>query len=404
MRNCLVVIMCALVFTGCGGGGGKSGPGGGGGPPPITSETFSVGAGQAIERTVGNVEISIPAGTFSQNASITVELRPVTLRPANPTVGIVGSEVTVTPSVVPTGPISIMQNGGLSRSATPSYLSISWIGGKWRKVSEAVGAFGQIRAVINPSWFVVNGSMRVLLSAFDTSYDTNMQLVCLAGDPYNWDDDVAILVHGILSDENAMRPLGERLVASGRYKTAWALHYDWRLPTDYVASWLGYVLSAGNTIDLFGHSRGVLICRYTLEVLQRRPKTFVNRAVLICGPNKGSKLDTEVELLTALQEDFLNDENAVGFPVVDTPAVQELTAESSVVQALNGHGCNSNLGIKYYMFAAESDSAVSVDSALARGINLECFTGFSVVRQTLWGGHSTLISDPGGISNMLSFL
>lgn len=405
-RNCLVIlcVVLVLIVSGCGGGGGKAGPGNNGGPAPIASETFNVTAGQAVDKTIGDVGISIPAGTFTRDASVTVELRTVSSRPTNPSIGTIGSEVAVIPTVPPSGPITIVQNGSMSRSGTPSYLPISWIGGKWRKIGNTTETLGRIGMAIDPKWFAVSGSLRILLSAANsTSMDRDIHLTLLAGDSNNIGDGTAFLVHGIMSDEFAMRPLGQALLAKG-YKAVWGLHYDWQLPTDYVSRELGAVLSSCQSVDLFGHSRGVLICRYTLEVLQKRPKTLVNRAILICGPNKGSKLDPEVDFLTSLQEHFLNDADAVGFPIVDTPAVQELTAGSDIVRELNNHDCNSDTGMKYFLFAAQDDLLVSEDSALAKGVNIWCFTGMTPVQEVLPGGHSTLISDPNGIENMLFYL
>ena len=405
--KCLVVpfLVLVLCWSGCGGGGGKPGPSDPGPEPPSTetSATFTVAAGQAVEKTVGNVGISIPANAFAQSATVTVELLPIAVHPTNQAVGTVGGDVQITSTVAPVSPVTIVGNGSSTRSSALYYLPASWIGGKWRKLGEATESMGKVRAAIDPKWFVATRSVRALINVVNTSFDNSIGLVFVAGDPSNQTEKVAILVHGIMSNEDAMKPLGQPLINKG-YRSIWALHYAWQLPTTVVSPELGNYLVASNEADTFSHSRGGLITRYTLEILQKRPKTSFNQSVFICTPHKGSKLDLGVDFLTSLQEHFLNDPKAVGFPVANTPAVQELIAGSEVVQALNSHGCNTAWNIKYYLFATESDVFVGEESAQAHGVNMECFTGFPVVRRSLWGGHSTLISDPGCINNMLSFV
>ncbi|MCL5410475.1 MAG: hypothetical protein M1324_01320 [Patescibacteria group bacterium] len=361
------------------------------------------------------MEVSVPANTFTQNATVTVRLENPKERPANLEVGLIGREIEITSSAQPANPIVLTagdqpegQIRGLSALSIdhgiPYYLPIASINGAWEIVGEASkNQLGKIETILNPNKFIFDGmksTLKVVLAKVlvtePNPLEINLLLLSGSGE-YN--DNAVYLVHGILSDGKNMKSLGERLVQRGLYKSAWALRYDWRLGTEVVASHFGLLIGSSDVkADLIGHSRGVLICRYMLEVLGKARAP--DKAIFICGPNQGSKHDTVLKLLNDLQEKFINTEGAYGFPLADSPALSELAQNSNIVQELSRYHKPKGI-VDYYLFAADDDPYVSIESALGQNVGMEAFTAGSVTRRVLSGNHSSLVDSDNGIESLI---
>lgn len=405
----LVVVFCvvsALALTGCGGGGGASGPIDPG-PTPGTSQTFSVAAGQAVDKTVGNVGISIPTNAFTQNSTVTVELKQPLSRPPNDAVSVIGNEVTITSTVKPAGPIIVTSTAGtLTRSGFYYYLPISRANGIWKIVGEVAL---EAKATLSPNQFVWDGVKSslsfVLTKLLVSPPDSGAIGPRLLSGTGTLGDGSVLLVHGINSQVGSMRQLATALVASGRYKNAWGFNYDWRMSTESAATELGATIdsvgSSRGRIDLFGHSRGTLICRYAMEVLGKTKP--INHAIFACGPNKGTGFDTAIETLTAVREDFINTPLALDFPPDGMPAIEELTKNSNIVQTLStDHGQRGI--VDYFLIGGTSDLLVSMDSAQAQGVSIDAMTAGFVRRNQVSGGHGSPTHDPGCISQLISII
>lgn len=415
----LMLLAIALAVTGCGGGGGgKPSMGNPSSKPPIAETTFQVSAMQGATKTIKDVEVSIPANAFSKDANVTVRLYEPERKPNSPSLSVVGSEIEITTSVQPTAPITVSVNDGnagnyVARTSSSLksmvYLPISFINGAWKIVGEAITGTGKIRTLIPVDQIILSGlfySLRMILAAVEIdTQGMEFGLPLLAGKDNNDFENAVILVHGINSSTETMRPLAEALVNAGIYKAAYAFAYNYPDPTVIVANQLKITME--NTVDnfqahvdLIGHSRGVLICRYMMEVM--RYNKSVNRAILICGPNEGSRWDTIAELLPRLQEDFLNTSSADGFPIIDTPAVQELLRNSTVAHKLSN--LHKGAGqVEYYLFGADKDTLVSMESALALNLNLaESEKRFIHWKPLLNGYHGSVIKDPGPIQSIIN--
>lgn len=404
----LVLLTIALMMVGCGGGGGKSNIDNPAQNPPIVETTFQVDA-KNINKTIGNVEFSAPAGTFAQGATVTVRLTSPNHWEGSSEVNVIGNEIEISSTVQPTGDITLTTSNDQTKSSQFLYYPLSFIEGKWEKVGQAILEVDKIKASISANKLVPKGmlySLKFILARIeiDSPDSTEIGFLPIAG-PENFEDRAVILVHGINSTAKSMNKLGQTLVQKGLYKSAWSLSYDWRLPTNYVAAQLKQLINGcvhNNTqIDLIGHSRGGLICRYACEILGANES--VGKLILICSPNEGSRWDSAIDLVPKLEDHFFNTSSSSGFPLVDTPAVQELTQDSDIVQTLKVyHGYKSE--INYYLFATRFDPFVSTDSALAEGTNIDAFTSSSVIRNTLFGDHSSLTSDPDGIESLVNIL
>ena len=399
-------LVCAICLSSCGGGGGKGaglGTNPGTNPPPVTLITFQVIANQDVKKTVGDIQIEIPANTFRQNASVTVGISDPTVKPPNANTAIVGSQIEISCSLEPQADINILMANSTSntrqiQSGGWFYLPVALVNGIWKIIGTATFD----RATVSPVWFAGKVLKFVVIKTqiISPSDAGDIRPVLLAGSGTLGDDSVMV-VHGINDLVEDMKPLGEALVSQGFYKNAWGLSHDWRLSAKDVAAALGNILDdvPSGKVDLAAHSRGVIVSRYTMEILGKNER--VHRAILICGPNKGSKFNTEMDLLNELREHFINSPKAYGIPLVDTPAVKELLANSDILQELNTHQ-GQRVSVNYYLFAANQDLVVSTDSALCGGINLEDFTTGFIRKKILSGDHNTLVKTPGGIMDIIA--
>ena len=423
-RNILAMLLLVLLLlTGCGGHGGRGGgssapntaPNAPTPPNPSASEvTFYVNPNEEVKKTIGDVEVSVPANTFTQNATVTVRLSSASPWASSSEVNVIGSEIEISSTAMPSGDISItMPNGDQASSirslrASPIqflYYPISHINGAWKIVGKAVAEQEKIRASIRPDQLIFQGavySLKMILAKveIDSPGSTEPGILEIAGTG-RYENRAVIIVHGINSTGESMKLLGETLVQKGVYKKAGSFAYDWRLPTDYSANMLKEFIDAFvhyGQIDLIAHSRGGLICRYMCEVLGANKS--VRKVVLVCTPNEGSKWDSAADFISVLEEGFFNTPVAGGFPLVDTPAVQELVRSSEVVQRLsvyNGYESNVN----YCFVSAWLDPFVSNESALAQNTNIETFTTGSVTRKSLMGGHSSLVDSQSGVESLI---
>jgi pimeloyl-ACP methyl ester carboxylesterase len=413
----VLVLTMLVMMDGCGGhGGGNSTPSNQPLPqdPSASQASFQVNPGEAVTKTVGDVEVSVPANAFSQQATVTIKLTNPANKPDSMDVDIVGSEIEISSTTMPAGNITITtpcdEQPGLTKSSLSSlahflYCPISYVNGAWKMVGELVGNQEKIKTTIRPEQLIFLGaaySLKMALAKVETDspYATETGLPLIAGSVK--EDNCVILVHGINSNEESVKTLGEVLVQKGIYKSARSFAYDWRLPTDFAASQLKELIEAcfhNHQVDLIGHSRGGLICRYACEVLSG--DKLVKKLVLVCTPNEGSKWDSATDFLSGLQDGFFNTPNASGFPLVDTPAVQELTKNSEVIRTLKTSRGHKN-NIDYYLFATLLDSFVEIDSALATGTDLESFTTGNVKRvPPMFTGHSGLINNGNGIEKLI---
>lgn len=424
-RNILAMLLVLFVIAGCGGGGGgNSAPNVAPSPAPnaplptdpsASEVTFQVNPNEEVKKTVGEVEINVPANTFTQTSTVTVKLTSPSDKPTSLDVNIVGNEIEFSSTAEPTGDIIFTmpkseQHSLKSLSASspfePLYRPLSYINGAWKVVGKAVASYETVRVSIRPDQLIFQGavySLKMVLAKVEIDLpgsSTEPGILEIAGTG-RYENRGVVLVHGINSTAESMKLLGETLVQKGVYKKAGSFAYDWRLPTDYSAKMLRDYLEAivhNGPVDLIAHSRGGLICRHMCEVLGANKS--VRKLVLICTPNEGSKWDSAAEFVDGLEDNFFNTPNAGGFPLVDTPAVRELIRSSEVVQNLRvNHGYSSS--VNYCLIAAWFDPFVSTDSALAQGTDIDAFTTGSVTRKSLMGSHSSLVNSESGIESLI---
>ena len=385
MRRHLFLTWPLIVFfsLGCGGGGKKAGF-------PARTDSFTVGANQSSSQRFGEIGLEVPAGAFPNGAQLTLKQKgqaeqlPPTdnfklIKPALELVSSSSANKDIVVSIADDGQnyIAGAPNAGVW---TPLRLEKANARINFTLPASAGRAADRGPGVV---WNWLIGLVKDNLP--DKAF--GVHLVAGSG-PLG--PGSAIIVHGIMDNNQSMKKMAEMLLPRLGWKNVYSVAYDWPLSTPEVADHLAGVLTplAANpkTIDLVGHSRGAIIVRYTMEKLEKT--AAVRNCYLFCGPHLGSGAANIADLWFELAKEWLSSTYVCAPPTlaeVNDPAFEELIIDSSFLTELNRYGNKQRGRVNYYLIASQKDNIVTTDSALASSVTLEELTGGSIARFTLAG-------------------
>lgn len=402
MKRLTMFLVAALFIAGCGGG---STP-----PPAPTGITFDVPAGQAVDKPITGMALDVPSGTFPTGSTVNVVQTSATDKPATTDFTALpdGEIVISTPKAPQADPLIDLSN----RSRTTGYQYFTLFKDTtWHIMDQfSDAAVGSGKLAIDKTKFVWDGAtykVKVLvgkIAIIDIVETTNL-LERGSEDIAAPADRALVAVHGFNDHAESLDTFADTIRLQHKYRHIYSLQYDWRRDGASVAQDLGGYLDQlhqqGYLVDLVGHSRGGLICRYTLERLGKTEA--VTNYISVCTPNEGSTWANVEGLMRYLQEDFLNrpgSDQPWGLAAYDTPALDELVPNSSFLNSLNDSTTMWQRGYVNNVFIAanngtNSDGVVSVPSALAQNEARGAFTAGTVSQYTLPGWHNMIRTTSG---------
>lgn len=421
MNRVSQLIVCAfliLILTGCGagGGGGKSGDSINPTPTNPSAYTLQIPANQPVTQPAGDVNISVPVGTFPQGSELTITFQPTTEKPTTDFEVISDLPVlNLSSSATPQGPITITPtNRIISKDDNYLYFFTRKINGEWDTLNDlGVQAINSLDFIVDKTKFGFNGAKSEIqgligrIKIISITDVTDMTL--MINDPLAPPNTVLVLVHGFNSNVEAMRFAANQIQVAHRYSKIYSIAYDWRRGGQSVATDLGNYLDGfhnqGQHVDILAHSWGVLISRYALEVLGKT-ETVAN-LYAVCGPNEGTALASLTELIRFLRKDYLNkpgSDQPFGLAALDTPAASEMIPSSGFLNLLNHREITQRGLVHYSLFASYRDAIVPVSSALAQNSTLDSYTMGTIETFRFNYDHSGLVSTTSGVSDLLSII
>ncbi len=407
----VLVILATLILGGCGGSGGQTTP-----IEPDTTVVIEVPAGQAVNATVAEATVAVPAGAFAVDTTVTVQRwRPDQFRLPNRHSRIGSSGFRIRSTSQPSTDLELR----LPKPADPgTTLAVHQTEDGWATL-DATTAHDTVTVKIAPNTYELVRSQRpgalglIALAIFPPppSLDRTASLERLAGraEFAAVGGRTALIVHGFSDSHEDFALLAAGLLTSGRYGAVYALKYDFRLPGESAAELLRTQLTPyrgrGKVVDIYAHSWGGLVTRHCLETLGETH--VIDNVYFVCSPHRGTAIADLGRLVNALVNFTLNVPGTGeyrGLLGLGTPSIQDLASTGRFVRELNQ--ANGQRGhVNYHLVSAGLDLVVDGDSAHARGVQLEEMTNGTVTRHTdLAAGHNSLVKSPAGIERLLEFV
>ena len=404
-----IVLVASLILAGCGGGGGGSSNN-----PPGNNTSFHVNPGEAVTKAVSDtMTIEVPANAFPQGGDVVITQTNDT--PPNKSLSMLTQPFSISVSTTPQAKITLRFAKTRSRSTTvdPSMIGIlSWktINDGWEVMEMGVSYTlnGYVATIDYAALGIKSVANFCATELTVTDIIEPQGLVLLAGTG-SLGTGSLITVHGFNDHAESLKLAAQKLVDAKKFTNVYGLTYDWREEGKPVAQYLGNILDGITTpksVVILGHSRGVVIVRYALEVLGKTKN--VKRAYYAMGANEGSYLASAASRLHALWKGYLNkpgtgDNSAIGVANYDTPALAELDPNSSFLRELNQpHGQRGM--VDYVFFGGDHDTVVGTNSGLAKDLQVENFTQGKVERYTVHSDHTELVETDSGINDLINLM
>jgi len=380
-------------------------------------------------KSVGDIIVTVPAGTFSAPTSISIERHVAADVPKLSDFRTIGSEPQITisvPSVDLEGDIVIdlpmasfySSTRQTSTSTTIYGLFAKLADGNWTMVSklpqtEADYLKQGARIVIDRLAFSSFGKKitAVIGGIGWTKPENKRDLVLVHSDSTLKDGYDLVLVHGWNSTRHIFDRLIESVATTKQYANIYALEYNW---CDYIepsgvflSSSLGNLVRQGRHLDIWSHSMGALVARYAMETCKatKNVRTFVS----ICGVNEGSVLGNIEKIMVYLRTDYLNKpEEARGglyFPAFDTYSTSQVMPGSSFIQRLNSGTPGSQIGnVNYVMISGQdwTDLVAGRESGLASNTNKRQLTLGTISEVATYASHSSLLETKDGVEQIIN--
>ena len=376
-RRVLGLATLVLIgLTGCGGGKSRSDSTSiNGGSSDV--QTITIAPGASATTTVDGAKIDIPAGAYPEGAQISIQR--VSAHPQNVALTPVGEVLEIKGAASSVLPISVTYPNVLSGNA----MGFTQVDGVWEPLETQSGSGGaRVLLLVTASSKSTRSPLGTLVGLVlyqVLPWDGQTGLVKVAGTGDSIGSKSAIIVHGIMSKAENAVPLAKRLVESGRYANAYAYAYDWRRGVKPAGEDLARRLRALNvpahSVDLWGHSMGVLVTRYALE--RERASAHIRDAYLLNGPQKGTSAATVGAVFSVCARILLNDPIASLMIGSTDAAVRDLLPGSEVVRELETpDGDRGN--VNYHLFRTIGDEVVPDSSAFAQNTPLPMITSGSI--------------------------
>lgn len=404
------IIALAMVSVGCGGG-----------KTAATSNivleaTVPVAAAVETTATVGDLKVTVPAGTFATDTTITVSRGTTSTLPPNCGFNPCSNPaIRIRTEATPQGPISLTPTNvprTTKSNAKVAYRLLKLVDGAWKVVS--IGQDKTQAMVIEAEKLALTTLDIIVGYFFVDAPDTSTGLVTLAtysgvtANPYT----AYVLVHGINDRAEDMQTLADRLNAEAMEdhpSVIFSFAYDWRQHIDTsaqnLAAQLKEIHRQYSNVSVFAHSAGVLVTRSALE--QHGADKSVKHAYLINGPNNGANAATIAACIGLLDEYVINNPGSVGAPSLiancGDEIVEDLTPGCVFLTSLNTVDTKP-IKVAYEIYGTTLDCIVPIASTLGDGIDFEQKTLCTVNKYQFTGFHSTLAKDSGGINQLLKTL
>lgn len=428
-RALTATILIVVLFGACScGGGGGNGNISSAVTTPLTTTTstslpgtvYNIPKNSDTTLNQDSVRVFIPAGTFSADSQVGITASPNSDKPAN------GNFVTdpnvpainIATKDQPKSGIYVSVSGPHSRANARSITTlmarrlqsgflhvIGYMDNTLGMIQIPATEFDPLAGHFEVGGFTVNVQLTddeeqygFIQYKTDSSASNSESMLCL--------------VHGYNTGAARMDKVAEKFAGLHRYRQIIEFQYPFRRQTDEVARVLGYTLrslmSKGYYIDIFAHSRGVVVSRYMLENILSYKETFhVPKLYAVCGANQGSYLSTAA-FVVALWDDVLNgpsQSSNYGLIGFDSPAAQEMMPGSAFLAQLNSPELARPIETTIINVAASTDTIVGTSSGLADQVCEEAIVRNSLFRYTaLSFGHSYMIDSALGIDTMFGYL
>lgn len=418
----LLAILVIPSLPGCGGGGGDGNGGGG-----ETNTQFHVNPGQQFSHDAPGITLKGTEAVFPEGADVPVRTRSSgQARPVLKDFTPIGAEVTIGATAEPRAAPTLVYHNVSNAQDAVALTELEpnvWLELPIVRTGQDVQVTLRTEAFMRPGrgartfWRVVLGKV----PHFAPSTHTEFKLLAGSGALDGRSGRTIIAVPGFLSTVESMRFAAQYLVGAGVCDVVWGYSYDWRAGSAVVvpplAQKLNEIAAGGGKVDLFAHSRGVLICRDALEV--KGATKAVRKACCLAGPNLGcvfaAPFNTLGELLRFFASNDGDPTNDHSWAYDNDPAVMELAPNSNYLRELNQpHGQRGM--VSYYLVAgtvaqlfgfdfAGTDFVVDRSSALAQGpgIQLEDYTGGTINRTTVTANHFSIHKTAQNMSEVVRF-
>ncbi|MEX2012327.1 MAG: hypothetical protein WD970_01040 [Patescibacteria group bacterium] len=380
----LTILLIALFAINCGGGGGSSQS-----VVILRQDPIEVGAGQHFTDTFGDVVIDIPSGTYPNGASLTLtQYTTAPFKPGNPNFKPMHAALELSANATAQAEISVSVPSDptgyvVGVKTEDSWQALRTLVANGQLTFNLSNQLSQAPAHRSPSgglWQIVVGIAK------DNKQDTVFALNLVDGSG-SFGDGSAIIVHGLLDNYASMKTMAKNLRSRYGWRNVYSLAYPWSMPCPETAEYLGSVLDdptlSPKSVTLVGHSRGCDVIRYTLEKLNKTMP--VKEAIYFNGAHQGARAATTFDILLDIFTLWLNDKSD-GSPLGvggNDAFLEELRPDSQFRTDLNSYDFDQRGYVDYIFIAGEKDKLVTVDSALASGVDMQELTGGSVLRYTM---------------------
>lgn len=412
VTTALAVAVFATILSGCGGGGGTTVP-----PPDNDSDPngFTAQPSQATVRILGDLRVTVPAGTFSTPTTVSISRHQAMVPEINGFSSPTNAGCRISLSGRPTGPIYLeptVPAGRASNGVRIIWRFLSQISGSWVILSDVTD---DLRIKLDPASFVGNAIDGVIGRFLITPPETDTGLTELVVDPRGNRYSVTVIVHGFNSRAEEFQLAAEMIRDHEQNMDIQQLicgfRYDYRqsiaTSAEALAGEVTRLREAGyENFQFFGHSAGAIVIRHMLEyqlVPSFRTEYHAKYCYFANGAHHGSVWANAADFVRWLEEDLLNDHSDNGSAIMatcDSPVIADLLRDSPYLRELNQVKSPPLLGTGYYLVGATGDLVVGTDGGRGDDIAFEEFVP-TVRRRTLSGNHSNLVMTRSGLSQYL---
>ena len=409
-------------------------------PAQQTAAKFTVQPHQTTTQIVGDMEVTVQAGTFASPTELQITRGPSTATPsdgwqsaeqANCRIEIVGSNQPAKDIVL--APVDPVVSRGAAKVVW-FYLTKT-AEGAWKILNDVSNI---TKIVLKPAAFVNRVVDGIVGYVVVSPPETMTRLVQMASFPNPWRSlqlllgpttrsrnpfSMSVIIHGVNAQVSDMQLAADMIVYNTRPRIDWdcavyGAEYDYRLRPHDSAIALAKQINAldyGN-VTLWGHSLGAIIVRDMVQhrMLRRRGGYIY----LINGPNHGSIWADVADCAKGLDEDFFNFHPSSPCSIIatfDSPVVKDLVHHSDYIEDLNRDDGTWPVDAYYTLIGGSLDITVSpVDGGLnlidgqngaePADIPFDQMLVRGFERHLLLGDHSSLVETESGLNRLLDTL
>ncbi len=435
-----ILAVALLAVVGCGGGGhggaagntntgGGTGNGGGntggnGGGTVITepivlpvqqsNATFTTQNNRPMIQQIGDLKITVPAGTFAKPATVTLtRYTPTNLLQASGFTPAENAGCEIRANRQPLGAITIesVASARIQRDAG----KILWL--FLQRTADATWSIindlnDQIKMTINPSAFSVSGIVDGIVGHFlIETPDAATGLVLLATDPTGNKYSAMVFVHGFNDKAEDFQLAADKFSQYkggmiDRPRAFYSFAYDYRQHCADSAQALAEQLDnlPFANISITAHSAGAVVVRDMIENKRCHHTNIVGSTNLVNGASLGSFWADRAGLVKWLEEDVINNHPTSAkslLATLDDPVVADLAQNGSYLHGLNTANHPRQVSGAYLLIGGTLDAVVGPDSGYGTGIPFETMLTGTVNRRLLTVDHSSLVKTSAGLDWLL---